>query len=175
MKNLLNLVALAVLFTSCSVDPIDNDQSLLLDENTSKTVEKIPACLTYDLVNDDLEYRGTYEIVSDYWNDEITITVTVSKWKVREAKMFLGPIDATPATNPELFNPANYQFVESYKDDTYIIQYTLVYSEIEKNSVLMAKLILSNDNEMEDVAPLTPSNENGYAVIEGFLSACFKG
>ena len=169
-------MTLVVLFTSCSVDRIDEDNSIILDELNMKAIEENGSCASTNIVNIKGDYRGTCEAFIDYYKEVLVIKFTTVDYKIRTSGLFIGPMSESPIAKPGIVELGKFKFYESFKDGVYETRYKFRLVDIENNSYLIAKLKLSNDFGIENAwaQGTQVPGDDGAMFVEGFIGGCFK-
>lgn len=177
MKKLLYFAAFAVMFTSCSVDSLQDENSIDLDVYDTRATESVAMCKSTNLVNDKGGIEGTLESYINYANNRLTLKFTAyNSKKIKASKVFLGPCDEVSPTDPGLFQSGKYIYSESFKNGVYIANYDFKLSSVQSDFCIRAVLNLSNDNGVDtvctDASGFDSSTDGLY--IQGFFENCMK-
>lgn len=173
MKSLIYLFALALVFSSCSVDSPNEDVSLLEQDLFTRAAETGDACASGILVNQKSEYRGTVEAFMDYVNNEIIIRFTLPDWKIQDSKLFFGPESEMNGGSPDLYLLGKYIYSESFEDDVYVANFVFNANNVESDFSLLAVLNVKNDIDIETVmidGAASPDSKVTYA--KEFVKDC---
>ena len=168
MRRLLYLAAIAVVFTSCSVDNLQYENSIDLKV---KTAENKTTCTTTNLINSKGEFKGIMTSYVDYDNNTVTLTLTAYKEKIRNSKLFFGPCGEASLTDEGLFT-----YTESFIDAVYVSNYEFKMAAVDADFCIRAVLNLSDDDGIEtaftDTTGFSTSKDGLY--IQGFLKNCMN-
>ncbi|MBT8272761.1 MAG: hypothetical protein KJO77_03075 [Bacteroidia bacterium] len=168
MKNLLYSAALAVLFTSCSVDSLQDENS---NDLNVKSFETKVSCTETNLLNSKGEFKGTMTSYVDYDNNTVTLTLTAYKEKIRTSKLFFGPCGETSLTQLGM-----HTYTETFKENVYIANFEFKLDGIEADYCTRAVLNLSDDQGNEtafsDSTGFQTTKDGLY--IQGFLKDCLN-
>lgn len=174
MKKLLYFLALAVMFFSCSVENLQDENSI--DFTNEQTKAEIQSCISIDLLNSSNEFRGTAEAIIDDALGTATIRLTIYDWKLNQSKLYFGPISDINSTKPDLFGSGKYDYTESYLDGVFIANYEFLLTNVNKDFALLAIVSLDNGKYAENAwtdGEVIPGvfGENYYP---DFLKNCIK-
>lgn len=168
MKKLLFAAALAVVFTSCSVDSLQDENSIELNEKAFK--DKV-SCTATNLIDSKGEYKGTMTSYVDYGNNTLTLTLIAYKEKIKTSKLFFGPCGETSLTSLGLFS-----YTETFKENIYEANFEFKLNTIEADYCTRAVLNLSDDQGNEtafsDTSGFQTTKDGLY--IKGFIKDCLN-
>lgn len=176
MKKLLYFSAVAVLFFSCSVENLQDENSINFTNEQIKGAKPDLACISIDVVNSGNEFRGTAEAIVNHDLGIVSIRLTTYDWKIKVSKLYFGPIEQIESTKPDLFGLGKYEFTESFKEGVYVANYDFLLSNVQSDFALMAVLNLSNDYGAENAWTEGKfiQGVSSEAYYPGFLSNCIK-
>ena len=172
MKNLLYFAAIAVLFASCSVDSIHQDEAQFETITELKKGDPVnTVCSAGDLVDTKGKIIGIAEAQFVPEKGMVAITLTTTNWKIKSSKVYVGPNIYSEEFNPELFENDKYNFSESFVDGVYKTTYEFPIAHVKKNYCFSASLTISNDSSNESAftqgKPVQDS-ENGLYLMNFF-------
>ena len=175
MKQLLYFIALAFIVTSCSVDSINEENSVFENDLLTRAAEANEACASANLVTSKGEYRGTVEAIMDYYNGDVIIKFTTVDWKIKESKLFFGPDSEMNTDKPSLFNLGKYSFTESFKEGVYVASYAFAMNNVDQDFSLLAVLNIKNDTQFEEVMiDGSPAGNSKMTYVKQFVKDCYE-
>ena len=180
MKNLLYVAAIAVLFTSCSVDSLQDENSIDQSETISKATsidDNNPSCYNSYLINLNGDKRGHVKSYVDQEQGTLKISlITYNNWKIKKSKLYFGSEEyINEAGIPSLFDLNKYDYTESFIDGIYTANYTFSLKQIKEDFVLLALLVASDGVDTENVMSLDGDllpEEGGSFIIRDLISNC---
>lgn len=180
MKKLLYVAAIAVLSTSCSVDSLQDENSIDQNEiNTKAGIVGESDSLCYDsyLINLDGDKRGHVKTYIDQDKGTYKISlVTYYNWKIKKSKLFFGPEENINTTGtPGLFDEGKYDYTESFIDGIYTANYTFSLKHVKDDFVLLGLLVVSEGVSTENVVSLDGDllpEDGGSFIIRDIVSIC---
>ncbi|MBT8267481.1 MAG: hypothetical protein KJO41_02230 [Bacteroidia bacterium] len=174
MKNLLYIAAFALALTSCSVDSLQDENSILLDEIISKGPVYNNGCNEVKLSNLNGESRGTIIPFVDYHKKVVIIQFTTIDWKINTSKVYIGTKNGLDSDKPGLFESGKYQYFETFENNVYTASYVFAINDIKSDFGISAHLNITNDTQSEAVFSLAKGSQNyDDNFIESFLKECF--
>ncbi|NNF83121.1 MAG: hypothetical protein HKM99_10295 [Flavobacteriaceae bacterium] len=175
MKKLLYYFALAFIVTSCSVDNINEENSVFENDTLTRAAEANDACASAVLVNQKGVYRGTVEAFMDYYNGDIVLKFTTVDWKIKESKMFFGPDSQMNANEPNLFTLGKYTYSESFKEGVYVANYVFAMNNVTSDFSLLAMLNIKNDYEIETImVDGSVAGNSKMTYVKEFVKYCYE-
>jgi len=176
MKKLLYLTAIAVWFTSCSVDNTQDENSIDFNNVNTRSIEVNGACNQVKLFNDNGDIRGMVEPYVDYESGIVMLKFTTYDWKISNSKLYFGSTKTINSSKPDLFESGQYQLTESFKGNVYEANYMFQISAVDRDFCLMAILDIKDENEKRESAFTLGVDKNGKKdlYIKEFVIDCFN-
>ena len=176
MKNLLTLAAIAIMFTSCTVDSVQDEKLQDLSDSTVRAMEDAGFCENFKVINKKGEARGIVEVYVDQDMGILMLSIKSNGWKIRSSDLYLGTFNNINSLKPDLFEQKKYNYNESFKNGTYIANYVFSLSDVDDDFCFMALLNVSNDNITEDAWTYGVSFNglDGGMYVQNFLNTCLK-
>lgn len=176
MKKLLLLTAIAVWFTSCSVDNTQDENSIDFNNVNTRSIEINGACNKVKLYNDNGDVRGKVEPYVDYESGIVMIKFTTYGWKISSSKLYFGSTNAINSSRPDLYETGQYQLTESFEKNVYVANYMFQISDVDREFCFMAILDIKDEDEKQESAFTLGVDSNGKKdlYIKEFVFNCFN-
>lgn len=176
MKKLLYLTAIAVWFTSCSVDNTQDENSIDFNNVNSRSIEANGACNKVALYNINGDIRGKAEPFVDYKSGIVMVKLTIYDSKIGTSKLYFGSVDGINSSKPGLYETGQYKLTESFIDNVYEANYMFQLSDVDSEFCFMAILDIEYESEKKETAFTVDADnvelENMY--INDFVKNCFN-
>jgi hypothetical protein len=176
MKKLLYFTAIAVLFSSCSIENLQDESAFDFTNDRTNVEASINSCVSINLINDSNEIKGLAEAIVDHERAVITVRLKSQHGKINASKLYFGSIKNIEIAEADLFKLGKYDLFESFNDGVYTTDYEFSLPDVNRNFGLMAIVYLTNDNISENVrtdGKVVPGI-NGESYYPDFLENCIK-
>lgn len=176
MKKLLYLTALSVMFVSCSVDSIHEENQIGINDLNKKNDpvdDGSSLCGFADVVDANGKVIGVVEALYNAQKQIVAVSITTYNWKIKTSKIYVGPTLNSAENNPQLYETGKFFYKESFKDGVYNAVYEFEELSIKKDYCIMTSLTITDDVTtgvaFSQGKPL-PGSENGLYLMDFFKS-----